>query len=240
VDPDHQLVSGSVEQIWQIEEYRDGTVVITDFGWYEYEPDTSIYSSEGDDIDSLNDLATELPVAFGEVTWRFVDGEYAPLKITRLTKEGTIDLREDEKAADIELSIIGEVVDDSTGGTTSGGTASSGTVSASSVGSNGSPGFGAPTGPDKKDDEDKKPNSKRETEVINLTELRKDVEEEVARNAGTDGGVVTAAEHAARAEAGHGSDVGFHESDLGHFPHNIHGGSDGGQLDDDAAGFAGP
>lgn len=105
-DPQYMPVSGSVEQVMSIEEYKEGSVVITDFGWYEYPERAFIRVDEGDEIDSLRDVShTLLPDACGEVTWRWVDGQYAPMKITRLSDGAFIDLRDDDKAAEEELSV---------------------------------------------------------------------------------------------------------------------------------------
>lgn len=120
-DPKKQLVSGSVEQVWQIEEYKEGSIVITDFGWYEYPPEVHIYCKLEDDVDCLDDIALDTPEACGEIAWRYQDGYHSPMKITRVLRNGVIDLREDEEAAELELGLktAGE--------------------------SSGSPGFGAPS-----------------------------------------------------------------------------------------------
>jgi len=227
-DPAQKLVSESVEQIWQIERYKNGTIVITDFGWYEYAEGIDVYASEEDDIDSLCDIATESPVAYGEITWRFVDGEYAPLKITRLTNVGhIIDLREDEEAADLELCLGNPK--DANKSEKKAETGATGAVSAAtcSSGSNGAPGFAEPddatkTADEKKADVTDAALARRDTDVITISEVRKEVEAELAARADDGGDAVTAGEHAtAEYTVRTGGLV-----ELGD--------------DDDAAGFAGP
>lgn len=158
-------VSNSVEQILSIEEYKEGAVVITDFGWYEYDGETSIMADEGDEIDSLRDIAALVPPeASGEVTWRWVDAQYAPMKITRLVNGEFIDLRDDDKAAESELYVYEK-------GSSTGATASSAAAAGFAAA-----GTSDEEKKDDKTDEEKKTLSDQDTDVVKVADVVKEVE----------------------------------------------------------------
>lgn len=107
-DPDWSLVSGTVEQVLQIDNEKDGTsIVITDLGWYAFDMRARISAVPGDDIDSVHDISDEAPKGKGDIAWKFdvIHEVLLPSKITVHGPTGVIDLRDDEDAAFVELNM---------------------------------------------------------------------------------------------------------------------------------------
>jgi len=108
IDPDWALVSGTVEQVLQVDQdaFHEVTV-ITDLGWYLFDARTRVTAVPGDDIDSVHDLADDTPLKKGDVAWKYdlKQDQLLPNKITVFAANGVIDLRDDDDTALIELGI---------------------------------------------------------------------------------------------------------------------------------------
>ena len=106
-----RLVNECVEQVWQVDDNDDDTkTVVTDLSWYTFSKQARVNAELGDDIDSINDISDEPPVACGEVAWRVNgDAKLLPMKITRVLSSGNIvDLRKDEDVAAAELAVANQ------------------------------------------------------------------------------------------------------------------------------------